>query len=284
MSRKQFLKKILVPVDGSSPSLMAQRTAANIAKKTGASVTAFHMLQELNIGYTLPSTLRDELIDSVEQHANQIETNALALFKREKVDADVSRLKGADAADAILKLSQKNYDLIVMGASGEDISDPNLLGSVTKKVMRHTKLPTVITKNASPLSKILVCTDGSKNSAVALNYAVELSKQAGSKLTLLSVVEQRIRDLSPETAKKAGEKIIQNTVKTARIKELKLDELVKFGPAANTITEVAKEGNYDLIVMGSRGLGTVSRFLIGSVSDNVCHKAECSVLIIPTGT
>jgi nucleotide-binding universal stress UspA family protein len=284
MSPRQFLKKILVPVDGSSPSLMAQRTAANIAKKTGASVTAFHMLQELNLGYTLPTTLRDELIDSVEQHANQIETNALALFKREKVEADVSRLKGADAADAILKLSEKNYDLIVMGASGEDILDPNLLGSVTKKVMRHTKLPTLITKNTRLLSKILVCTDGSKNAVLALNYAAELSKQAGSKLTLLSVVEKKIRDLSPETAKKAGEQIIQNTVKAAGKKERKLDELVKFGPAANTITEVAKEGNYDLIVMGSRGSGAVSRFLIGSVSDNVCHKAECSVLIVPTGT
>jgi len=46
--------------------------------------------------------------------------------------------------------------------------------------------------------------------------------------------------------------------------------------------EIAEKGNHDLIVLGSRGLGAVKRFLLGSVSDDVNLKAKCSVLLVPT--
>jgi len=49
-----MLKRILVPVDGSTSSLMAEETAALIAKKVGATVTLLHIMQELRLGYGLP--------------------------------------------------------------------------------------------------------------------------------------------------------------------------------------------------------------------------------------
>ncbi|MCP8304623.1 MAG: universal stress protein [archaeon] len=59
------------------------------------------------------------------------------------------------------------------------------------------------------------------------------------------------------------------------------DKRVEFGVTSDIIIEVAEKGNHDLIVLGSRGLGTAKRFLLGSVSDDVSHKAKCSVLIFP---
>lgn len=51
------------------------------------------------------------------------------------------------------------------------------------------------------------------------------------------------------------------------------------GDPATAILEVAAKESADLIVMGTRGLGTAERWLIGSVSDKVLHHAHCSVLV-----
>jgi len=62
---------------------------------------------------------------------------------------------------------------------------------------------------------------------------------------------------------------------------LKVDRRVESGVTSDRIVQATERGNHDLIVLGSRGLGTVKRFLLGSVSDDVSHKARCSVLIFP---
>jgi nucleotide-binding universal stress UspA family protein len=51
------------------------------------------------------------------------------------------------------------------------------------------------------------------------------------------------------------------------------------GDPATAILDVAEKESADLIVMGTRGLGTAERWLIGSVSDKVLHHARCSVLV-----
>lgn len=54
----------------------------------------------------------------------------------------------------------------------------------------------------------------------------------------------------------------------------------EMGHPAATIIRVAEDEKCDLILLGSRGLGEVKRFLLGSVSDAVVHHAHCPVLIV----
>jgi len=280
MSTKESLRRILVPIDASASSLMAEEIAAIIAKKTKATVTALHIMQELRLGYRLPPNIQDELLGSIEQHAKAAIDRARVLFSEEKVKVDTEMFSG-DPADSILELSKKDYDLIVMGARGENEKDAYALGSVTKKVMMHTSCPTLIVKRVSPLSNLLVCIDGSENSIKALNYAVKLAEKMGSKITLLNVEERRLYDSSPKAAKDIGEKILSKALDVIGKKKIRVDKRLEFGVPSDSIVEFAEKGNYDLIVLGSRGLGTVRRFLLGSVSDDVSHKAKCSVLIVP---
>ena len=280
MGAKEFLGRILVPIDASTSSLMAEETAVLIAKKTGATVTVLHIQQELRIGYRLPQNVQDELLGSIEQHANMIITNARALFTEEKVKVDAETFSG-DPADGILEFSKKDYDLIVMGARGENEKDAYALGSVTKKVIMHTDCPTLIVKKVSPISSLLVCVDGSENSVKALDYALKLAEKMGSKITLLNVQELRLYESSPKTAEELGDKILSKTLDAVGEKKIKVDKKLEFGVTSDSIVDVAEKGNYDLIVLGSRGLGTVKRFLLGSISDDVSHKAKCSVLIVP---
>jgi nucleotide-binding universal stress UspA family protein len=51
------------------------------------------------------------------------------------------------------------------------------------------------------------------------------------------------------------------------------------GDPATAILDIAEKEKADLIVLGTRGLGTAERWLIGSVSDKVLHHAHCSVLV-----
>ena len=299
MSQKTFLAKLLVPVDGSRSSIMAEETAAVIAKKTGASVTVLHAKQELEDGYDhqqfppiprvdayekVPSDSSDfrkfsELQSIIEQHAERIVNNALALFSEVSVKAN-SVMKMGDPAENILKFSRKDVDLIVMGACGENEEDPCTLGSITKKVMIHTKCPTLMVKRVTYLSNILVCVDGSNHAVKALKYAINLTQKIGGKITLLNVQDHRIRKVSPETAEELGKRIITKSLQAIGKNKPEVDEKIEFGVPSNTIVEVAEKGKHDLIILGKRGLGSISRFLLGSVSDDVAHKAKCSVLIV----
>lgn len=55
---------------------------------------------------------------------------------------------------------------------------------------------------------------------------------------------------------------------------------VKGGPTARTIVSFAKEHDNDVIVMGSRGLGSIEGYLLGSVSHKVTSIAKCPVLVV----
>ena len=295
MEDKEFLRKVLVPVDGSDSSLLAEETAVIVAKKTGATVTVLHVIRKLEEHYRLlyatqglehdiPDSIIKEILDLTEQEANKIVNDARTLFNKEGVTIDTKILRGIDPADSIIEFSKKDYDLIVMGARGKNEKDPYALGSVTKKAIRHTTCPTLFVKKVCSLSNLLVCIDGSEHSTKALDYAVKLAEKIGSKITLLNVQERRLHDLSPYArivSEKLGERILSKALSAIGKKGLKADRRVESGVTSDRIVEVAERGNHDLIVLGSRGLGTGKRFLLGSVSDDVSHKAKCSVLIFP---
>ena len=280
MVEKEDLKKILVPTDGSPLSVIAEETAASIATKTAASITAFHVLPELWSLYPLPKAVENDLLDSAHQRSDNILNSAQALFNEQNVKANVETASG-DAAEKILQFSKDGYGLITMGAHGENETEPYTLGSVTRKVIMHTDLPTLITKKATNLSRMLVCIDGSQQSKRALNYALKLGEKLSSEITLINVQEHILHKASSKVAEEAGARIFESALTGAEQTRLKVERRLEIGVPSKTILETSKKGKYDLIVLGRRGTGTVRRFLIGSVSDSVSQKAECSVLIVP---
>jgi nucleotide-binding universal stress UspA family protein len=305
MVDQKSLEKILVPVDGSGQGLQAAETAAIIAKKTGASTTILHIMRiakpvgrldakinipyyqyaepyaDLGPKYGVPASLMSELIRRQEQEGETIIADAEAIFKEDGLPVDTEIVRGKNPAEAILNKSEKGYDLIVMGAHGEHEKAPNVLGSVTKNVLRHTKCPTLIAKETCPLSSLLVCVDGSKHSIVALDYVANLAEKTGSKITLLNVQEPDLHEVAPEVCSTLADSIVTDALSSLKDRKLVADKKVECGVASDTIVEVAENGKHDLIVLGDKGLSSPRQFLFGSVSDDVAQKAKCSVLIVP---
>lgn len=146
------------------------------------------------------------------------------------------------------------------------------------------------------IKRILVPIDGSEHADKALDCTLDLAEKYKADIVVLNVVTVTPRAwiLDPTVASpvwidtysndvRAGsEKMLTEALKKAKkVKpELNISKKIVEGRPANKIIEAAKEGNFDIIVMGSRGLGDIKEFFLGSVSDRVADKAECPVLIV----
>lgn len=285
MKSESYFKKILVPVDGSHSCLHAEELAAAIAKNFKSKVTVIHVVSHellhagLELRYRVPPSVRTEITNWLLQTGNKIVWDAEALFKEEGVEVDARVIEYEDPAETVIRVAKdEEYDLIVMGNRGETEVEVFSLGSMAEKVFRHAECPVLIVKQKTKLSKILVAVDGSESAEKALEYAAQLAKKHKAKVTLLNVGESKLFGFKPEVAREVGEHILSDAA--AKVKGLKLNTQLEFGNPAETLIEVAEKGNYDLIVVGSRGLSSVKRFFLGSVSDDVSHHAKCSVLIV----
>lgn len=139
---------------------------------------------------------------------------------------------------------------------------------------------------ANNFKKILVPVDGSKYSDNALKRACELVEAFDSKIVVVYVVEKSIpinlldRKEYLEILRKFGKKTLDRANMILAKKEITGKLLLKEGNIVNEIEKAAKAEKCDLIIIGNKGLGAVSRFLLGSVSNKISQSAPCSVLIV----
>lgn len=149
------------------------------------------------------------------------------------------------------------------------------------------------------MKKILVPVDGSKVSQIAAQKAADLAKILGSEVTFLTAVCIPTDDkynhfgLNVENAMHANikemtknlieqeTKMLKVIVRNLELGEIKFEQKVlACNKASEIIIKTAKDGNYDLIVMGRRGFSTIERFFIGSVTQRVLSDSPCPVLVI----
>jgi nucleotide-binding universal stress UspA family protein len=138
--------------------------------------------------------------------------------------------------------------------------------------------------------KILLATDGSGHSALALEQAAALAVPAGADVTVLvvsnvinlgwygAIPHATEEPFETPTAEEA-EGILAAACEAFKAKGVGCVPMRRLGNPAETILEVAEAEGVDLIVLGSHGRSGLGRFLLGSVSSQVSSHAACSVLI-----
>ena len=131
------------------------------------------------------------------------------------------------------------------------------------------------------MQKILLAYDGGDASQRALGTAAELAKALGASVSVVSVVPTHGGRLGmdpwDDSEVHAKELVEARTLLRERGIEAQLLEPI--GEPAATIERIAREGEYDTIVIGSRGLNALERVLQGSVSEHVATHAETTVVI-----
>lgn len=136
------------------------------------------------------------------------------------------------------------------------------------------------------MKKILVPVDGSDYSQKAIEEARKLANGWGAKTVLLYVSDigkyatTIYKAYHVEKFIARGGEILDEIADKLEGFEGEVEKLHLVGNAAGEILRVSEEEDFDLIVMGNRGLGGFSRALLGSVSDKVVHHSGISVLIV----
>jgi len=136
------------------------------------------------------------------------------------------------------------------------------------------------------VKKIMVAVDGSTNSLRAGKLAVNIAKKSASQLIVVSIIVRPsyMRTGPPyffaarrEWHKKWNDQVLN----LARREGVKASGLILQSPSVvKSLLDSASSKKVDLIVVGTRGLGSFKRLLIGSVSSAVVHHAPCSVLVV----
>nr|WP_300004116.1 universal stress protein [Tissierella sp.] len=141
------------------------------------------------------------------------------------------------------------------------------------------------------MKKLLVTTDGSKNSKKALLEAKRLATALDLKIIILNVVndivitpymtmQYNMIQQSDKDLRQIGEKILEESLKLFDDFEGEIETKLERGDPADIIIKEVKDNDYELIVMGSRGLGTFSRAMLGSVSSRVLHHVKTNIFIV----
>ncbi|RQD67502.1 MAG: universal stress protein [Tindallia sp. MSAO_Bac2] len=149
--------------------------------------------------------------------------------------------------------------------------------------------------------KMLVCIDGSEQSQKAVNKAIELAEAYKLKeVSLIHVYESAQRSYwlasaegyspSPEDLKRLQRMQTnvldhrKNMMDEAAIEFEKIgidvEMIVEEGHPSHTIARIADDGNYDMVILGSRGLGGLKKIFLGSVSNAVIQETKASVLVV----
>ena len=136
-------------------------------------------------------------------------------------------------------------------------------------------------------SRILVAVDGSESAKRALEKSVYLAKQCNSRLDVIHVVldstyggDSAATFQLIEELKERGKKMLEGCKTQALRNGVEVRTLLELGDHAQVIINTANEGDYDLVIMGSRGLSPFKELLLGSVSFKVMHHARCPVMVV----
>jgi nucleotide-binding universal stress UspA family protein len=158
------------------------------------------------------------------------------------------------------------------------------------------------------LSKILVATDGSENSDYSLNVAMKIGEKYSSRIDLIFVRQPQgnVPSSAPLVDPVIGGTAViisspseNSSLKDQALSKNKIPDLldsrleilrergfegnpiyVTSPDVSGEILKAAREGNYDLVVLGSRGMSGLKSLILGSVSTKVAKEAKCSVLVM----
>ncbi|BDC19015.1 universal stress protein [Acidianus sp. HS-5] len=136
---------------------------------------------------------------------------------------------------------------------------------------------------------VLVAYDGSSHAKKALDIAIDITKKYEAKLDIVEVVDSTVfagAGIAPvpadviESVYNRAKADIEEAKKKAKEGGIEAEGVILEGDPASAILEYANKNNVDLIVTGSRGLSSLKRVFLGSVSTRLVQEAKIPVMVI----
>jgi nucleotide-binding universal stress UspA family protein len=256
---------------------------------------------ELLVVSIVPCSRTEEVNPASTEETEQRRSWAdLAAYRlaRAGLSTDSLLVEGHPAEQICRLAEQKAVDLVVMGSRGRAALARFLLGSVSYQVLKHAPASVLLVKRAfRPIEKAMIGVDGSADSDRAVAFLRTFPLPPEVSVEAVHVIQVRppfcstsegyseTAEMSRATeslrvaAEAEGKRVLVSAAEALE-GSYRVETLISEGPAANTLVDLVGSRGSDLLVVGSRGLTGVDRFLMGSVSTQVAVHAPCSVLVV----
>ena len=288
-------KKILVATDFSTTADRAEMLAFQLAPLLKAELHLVHVRVILE-----DPLMAEEQRLEIEHMMSSADKAAKEAFAEdrtgeERISVNTHLIRSVSAAEAIAETAlELGCDLIVMGTHGRRGIKHMLLGSVAENVVRSVDLPVLtvrpdIVLPAHGPKRLLVAHDFSDRSAAAVRLAGDWAGALGAQITLLHVVEPivypefyAINALSDDAMTRLRDRATEALDEAAReiSGDRSVNTMVLIGRAADTIISEARPENFDLVIMGPRGLTGLEQLVLGSVAEGVMRRCPVPLLTV----
>ncbi len=258
-------KRVLCGVDGSPSALEAVRQAALLARP-GGEVDLVCVREAIGAGRSAQANISEWRADSALAEA-----------------ADVAREVGVGSSSSVVSSRRRggaliehidDHDLAAVGPHLRSRLGGILIGSTASAMLHESPIPVLAARGPHGAewtpSKVLVASDGSPCSDLAVEIAARIARGHGSELTLVSVKHGRNAPTPRATLARQSASLSQACGR-------EIPTLTPSGDPDEEIRRAAEQQGATLIVLGNRGTSGVKA--LGSVSERVAHKARCSVLV-----
>jgi nucleotide-binding universal stress UspA family protein len=292
----------LLAVDGSEPSTRAAQWLASLAQtQLALRCTALYVQHPLMAGEVSALAPAYITLDQREHEAVLALTQISALLESAGV-AHTTQTCIGDAVDTLLSHAQRlGADALVIGRRGQGVLRAALLGSVSSKVVQGAQVPVIVVGENTPVAapagqdgdrplKVLLALDGFPNALRAADFAAKLVQQSAGELHAVHVrptfpltqsllsTRQHLFDYWTEHDANAALAAPRQLMQT---RGLEIHEHASISDAPDqAIGQLATELACELVVMGTRGLNTVSALIMGSVSQGVLTQANVAVALV----
>ena len=280
------LKNILFATDFEVSASRALPFAVALASRYEAKLYAAHVIPPEAYALASPGSI-DRVLKEAQDFAGYTLNQIIGSLRGRGLRCDV--LLAAGNVAEVLEGWVQTYsaDLVVVGTISRAGWGKVILGSVAEEVIREAPCPVltvgphVTTLASTGVHSIVCATDFSPASLRAVDFAMSLASEYEAHLTLVHVVEGRLKD-SDHLAVRLTEKRLREMVPSEPELFYRPEVVVETGAVADRILNLAADLSPDFIVMGVRGVGafaqTVSRF--GSIAHRVVALAPCPVVTV----
>jgi nucleotide-binding universal stress UspA family protein len=294
------LKNIICATDFSDPANYAINYGVSLAKEFNAKLYLCHVIDLSS------ATLYGDATFSFETQLVHMEEYAQERLRRIMEPYQVEwdpLVSTGNVADEVARLAEeKGADMAITATRGHSGLKRLILGSVTEHLMRilpcpllavhrYDKYPNASKEEDISFKRILIGCDFSPDSNLAFQYGLSLAQEYEAELHLVHVLEPPIYKEWPKASEDTKETIRRNLYE--QLKE-KLEAMVPndalnwckpktmllAGHPEEEIAKYADIQGVDLIVLGVAGHGSVESFFVGSTTERVMRKAQCTVLSV----
>lgn len=287
------LDRLCIGVNFSDASEVAIAAGGVLARSSGAHVDLLAVVEPPPFYARIITPVQASLGD-VDRAVAEARTKLEAVSSRFAAHTVSCEVRvGSPFAELIACCREHGDDLLIVGTPGEHGGLERLvLGHTVERVLRNSPVPVLAVR--TPLGErpevILAPTDFSPVSKPALEEAVVLARQWGSRLVLLHVIEPvtqlygwgadlvggEVYLLEPEAIEPEWKAVLGDL----DLSNVRWEQRTEQGVAATSISRAAAEYKADLIVIATHGRTALSHALLGGVAEAVLRTAPCSVLSV----